>query len=161
VEKETMITCVFEDGGKGALRHVTTDAILELKDQILLVKRSPNLLEGGKWALPGGHLVRDENMHEGVRREIQEESGYSVSNLMLFMINSDPNRPREDRQNINLTFIAVPDIKTTNPDNEVSEAKWFQISSLPGEEEIAFDHHMVLSRYRQYREKQFNLPILI
>lgn len=156
-----MINCIFEDGGNGSLRHVTIDGIVEKDNKILLVKRASHLTEGGKWALPGGFLDRDESAEEGVRREILEESGYAVSKLVLFMIISYPDRPREDRQNVNLTFIAVPHDKATSHDKEVEEIRWFSLPQIPHKKAVAFDHYMIVSRYLSYRKSPIKLPILI
>jgi len=156
-----MITCTFEDGGTGSLRHVTTDCILEKDNKILLIKRAAHLSEGGKWGLPGGYLDRDEDMKTGVAREVMEEAGYKITNLILFLINSSPNRPREDRQNFNVTFIAEVGEKVSEPDHEVDDVQWYLVDALPSEEELAFDHHMILTRYLEYRKQKFALPILI
>jgi hypothetical protein len=72
-----MITCEFEDGGKGKLRHVTVNALVIKDDKILLGKRGTlangkPLDEAGKWSLLGGFMGRDENLEEGLRREIME-----------------------------------------------------------------------------------------
>lgn len=55
-----MITCTFEDGGRGKLRHAVVNAIILKENKILLVKRSPKITEGGKWGLVGGFMDRDE-----------------------------------------------------------------------------------------------------
>lgn len=156
-----MITCTFEDGGKGALRHVTLDCILEQDDKILLIKRAAHLSEGGKWGLPGGYLDRDEDVKSGVAREVLEETGHKASDLTFFLINSNPHRPREDRQNFNVSFIGKIGERVADFDHEVDEVQWFSVELLPKEEELAFDHYMILSRYLEYRKKKFTLPILI
>jgi 8-oxo-dGTP diphosphatase len=66
-----MITCIFEDGGKGSKRHVTVDGIIVKDNKILLVKRGDNVTNPNKYALPGGFLDRDETLKEGVKREVQ------------------------------------------------------------------------------------------
>jgi 8-oxo-dGTP diphosphatase len=156
-----MITCIFEDQGKGSLRHVTVDVILEQDNKLLLVKRAQHLSEGGKWALPGGFLDRNETVEQGARREIVEESGYKVENLTFFMLISHPDRPREDRQNVNLSFIADVGEQVQKPDAETEGVQWFGIASLPPTEDIAFDHSMIIKKYLEYRRNHFQLPILI
>lgn len=155
-----MISCTFENGGKGFLRHVTTGIIIRNnKDEILLIKRASHLIRGDKYALPGGYLDRDETAKEGAVREVIEETGLEVKDVQLFRINDNPNRPHEDRQNVDITFIA--DLKggkqQLNP--EVTEFKWVNKSSLPSKEEFAFDHDETLELYFKYRENPFSLPI--
>ena len=64
------------------------------------------ILESGKWGLIGGFLERDETLKQGLKREVLEESGWEINNLELLRINDNPKRPAEDRQNIDIIFIA-------------------------------------------------------
>lgn len=156
-----MITCTFEDKGTGSLRHVTVTGIAEKDNNILFIRRAPHLSEPNKWALPGGFFSRDEKVRDAVLREVLEESGYSTRDAILFLINSNPDRPREDRQNVDFSFIVTVGNKTGQPDNEVSDVRWFPIDNLPPEKEVAFDHYMLITKYIEYRKKKFSLPVLI
>jgi hypothetical protein len=50
-----MITCYFEDGNKALLRHTVVDVlVLNDKNELLMVKRTAKLVEGGKWGIIGG-----------------------------------------------------------------------------------------------------------
>lgn len=136
-----MINCAFENGGEGLLRHVVVDVLLIDGQKILLVKRVGKLLESGKWALPGGFLDRDETTKQGAIREVKEETGYEIQIIKLLRIVDDPDRPKEDRQNISFVYVAEPRVKTGVADQESSEMKWFDLDKLPLVEEIAFDHY--------------------
>ena len=159
-----MITCTFENNNKTSLRHITVNAIVVKNNKILLGKRATfngkPILESGKWGLLGGFFDRDENLTQAVIREVMEESGWEIENLKLFRINDNPNRPKEDRQNVDIIFIttAVKQIKTS--DEEVSKLQWFDLDKLPKKEEIAFDHGDSLELYKKYLGKKFLLPIL-
>ena len=98
---------------------------------MLLIKRASYLLEGNKYALAGGYLDRDENISQGVLREILEETGYECEIEQLFRINSDPNRKGEDRQNVDFTLVLKPLNQKGKPDKEVQEIKWFDFDNLP------------------------------
>lgn len=53
---------------------------LVVKDgKVLLLKEAPSL--GGMWELPGGGLDFGEDIHEGLRREIEEEMGIKVTKI--------------------------------------------------------------------------------
>ena len=133
------------------MRHVTVDALVfNQKEQILLIKRNMKLSEGGKWALPGGYADRDETLIEGAAREIMEETGWKVKNIELLRIVDSPNRPKEDRQNIAFFYTAEAVEKTGEPDWESDDVKWFDLSYLPTETEMAFDH---LENIRFYLEQ--------
>ena len=125
-----MITCTFENGHRASLRHVAVQAIVEKDESLLLVKRAQHLAEGGKWGLPGGFLDRDETLAEGVLRELREETGWEGRVLSLLRINSRPDRPHEDRQNIAVDFIIEPLDKRGEPDAESSDVQWIPINQV-------------------------------
>ncbi len=154
-----MITCKFEDGGDATLRHTVVDGILVKDNKVLLIRRAKNLIHGGKLALPGGYLDRNETIFDAVRREVKEETGYEIKNPKLFNIISDPSR-KEDRQNVAFVFIVEVGEQTGKPDKEVDGMAWYDLEKLPAKEETAFDHHEVLDLYKKYREKKFDLPIV-
>lgn len=159
-----MITCSFENGGKTSLRHVTVNAIVIKDNQVLLGKRGTYkgkpILEFGKWGLLGGFLGRDENLIQALKREVLEESGWEIDNLQLLRINDNPQRPQEDRQNVDVIFIAqaIKQVKTS--DEEVKELKWFGLDQLPPKEQIAFDHGEALDLYLKSCREKLKLPIL-
>src|SRR5438309_392191 len=98
-----MIICTFEHGNRASLRHITVGAIaLNEKSQVLLVKRAPQLSRGNNYTIPGGFLDRNETIQQAVLRELHEETGYQGSIKMLFRINDNPQRPNEDRQNVDM-----------------------------------------------------------
>lgn len=156
-----MLTCTFEDGGTGLLRHVVTHAIVEDKNRILLVKRAGNLLETGKWSLPSGFLNRDETVEKCVLRELKEETGVIGEIVSLFRINSNPNRPHEDRQNVAIEFIVKPLSGIGEGDDESSKIEWVSFDQLWPAEDFAFDHGETLELYKEYRKKPFDLPIIL
>src|SRR5215813_11004413 len=114
-----MIECTFESGSRASLRHVVVHAIVERDGALLLVRRAPHLSEGDKWGLPGGFLDRDETLSGGVLRELREETGWDGRVSALMRINSRPDRPHEDRQNVAFDFVITPLEKISEPDKRV------------------------------------------
>ena len=159
-----MITCYFENNNKAFLRHVTVNAIVIKNDQILLGKRGTlngkPISESGKWGLLGGFFNHKENLVQAVTREVMEESGWEIENLQLFRINDNPNRPHEDRQNVDFIFIANAVKKTKTSDEEVTKLQWFDLDKLPAKEVIAFDHGEAVELYKKYLKEKFPLPVL-
>lgn len=159
-----MITCIFENGNKSSLRHITVNAIVIKDSKVLLGKRGTvngkAMLESGKWGLLGGFFGRDENLVEAVKREVMEESGWEIDNLQLLRINDNSNRPKEDRQNVDIIFFAnaVQQVKTS--DEEVKELKWFDLNNLPQKDLFAFDHGEDLELYINYLKNKHTLPLL-
>lgn len=156
-----MINCTFEHGNKASLRHVVVHAIVEMNGKLLLVKRSHELLEGGKWSLPSGFLDRDETANEGILRELKEETGWEGEVTALFRINTNPNRPHEDRQNVPLTFIVKPIRRVGVPDRESTAVDWFAIEKLPPFDELAFDHGETIKLYLDHKNHPESWPLLV
>lgn len=154
-----MITCTFEKSYQAHLRHVVVHAIVEKDNEILLVKRAGDILETGKWGLPAGFLDRDETASQGILRELKEETGWEGEVISLFRINSNPNRPKEDRQNVAIDFLVKPLKKTGDPDHESSKVEWIPIDKLLPLEELAFDHGETIALYLEYRKVHFAIPI--
>ncbi len=147
-----MINCTFENGNKASLRHVIVDALVLKGNQILMVKRVGKLLEGGKWAIVGGFVDRDETCQQAVVREIREETGYEVSDVKLLKINDNPDRPHEDRQNVAFVYVCKAGDKEGEGDWESDEVKWFDLDKLPPKEEVAFDHFEDIEFYLKHKK---------
>lgn len=93
--------------------------------QILLAKRAVGQLEGGKWCLPGGYMERDETTVQTSKREVYEETGYEIIDVIFLKFNDNPDRPGEDRQNVNFLYLGIASKQTGTPDDESSEVRWF------------------------------------
>ena len=159
-ETQTMITCQFENGSKASLRHVVVHAIVERNGSLLLAKRTGNLLESGKWSIPSGFLDRDETAMQAVVRELREETGWEGEVLKLFRVNTNPERPHEDRQNVALDFIVKPIRLVGGRDKENSKVEWIPIEKLLPLKDFAFDHGESIRHYLKYRITPFPLPII-
>ncbi len=64
---------------------VGVGAILLRRDRILMAQRGKEPLKGW-WSLPGGALELGESLHDGVCREVREETGLEVVPLGVFEI---------------------------------------------------------------------------
>src|SRR5271167_3460088 len=52
-------------------------AVIIHQDRVLLVRRATEPLKG-EWSVPGGVLELGEKLHDGIRREVMEETGLDV-----------------------------------------------------------------------------------
>ena len=90
-----------------------------------------------------------------------EESGWNIDNIRLFRINDSPYRPREEeRQNVDIIFIADAVEKTGNSDEEVTHLSWFDLDKTPLMDQIAFDHGDSIEMYKRYLNEKFELPVI-
>lgn len=154
-----MITCYFTPGKKTYLRHTVVDIIAIKDNKVLLVKRSMKLVEGGKWAIPGGFMERDETIKEAAKREYFEETGWVIDNLNLLTVSDSLDPVKEERQNISFVFIANPIKKTGQPDWESTEIKWFDLNNLPSAKDTAFNHLEYIKIYQSFLDGKVKLPV--
>jgi len=61
---------------------VGVGAVIIDKDRVLLVRRGHAPMKG-EWSLPGGALEVGETLADGVKREVQEETGLEVEPLAM------------------------------------------------------------------------------
>ncbi len=100
----------------------------------------------GLWCLPCGYLDFSETTYDAVRRELWEETGINIKEILdndIHMLYTNPyvpyivvSDPGENRQNVSIThvFLLVPkeknyDLPQPNivnhvQDNEVADVKW-------------------------------------
>ncbi len=154
-----MIKCTFEHGGQADLRHVVVDAVMVQDHKILLTKRAERLREGGKWALPGGYMDRDETTIEAVMREVLEETGYTCTVEGLLTVLDKPARSGDDRQNVTFVFTVKPIAQLGKPDDEVTELAWFDLDTLPSTEQMAFDHLEIIWEWVKQNDEQLSAPL--
>jgi ADP-ribose pyrophosphatase YjhB (NUDIX family) len=156
-----VIRCAFENGSPAALRHVVLHAIVEKDGALLFVRRAERMLEGGKWGLPGGFLDRDETLAQGTLRELREETGWDGEVVALLRVNSRPERPGENRQNVAFEFLVKPLRLVGEPDDESSAVAWIPIGDLPPLDSLAFDHGETVAWYLQHRAGPLPPPLVI
>jgi ADP-ribose pyrophosphatase YjhB (NUDIX family) len=65
---------------------LSVSAMVWRDDEILLMRRSDN----GCWGLPGGFVELGESVSEAARREVEEETGWSIEIGRLIGVYSDP-----------------------------------------------------------------------
>lgn len=142
------------------------------KDNIfaLTERRSSTMMdEPNKLAIVSGYLDWDESGIEGITRELFEETGFDVrkykNNLVFdndqqpWFVNTDP---RENRQNVSMTYIFIYDFSKGFPkevesfqDSEIDEVKWMPIEQVFNtDNQWAFNHderiEMAVEKFQKY-----------
>ncbi len=134
---------------------VTTDAVIFAvegnKKYVLLIKRGRPPYEG-MWALPGGFLDYDEELEDGVKRELEEETGLTGIELKQLKAYGGVNRDPRHRT-ISVVFYGITGQRhEVRGMDDAAEAKWFPINDLPP---MAFDHEQILQdAIRELSKKQ-------
>ncbi len=146
---------VFNQGVLGYLEYVTkklstgpfvtVDAIIELPEGIVIIKRS-NPPFG--WALPGGFVDYGESLEDAVKREAKEETNLDLIAVKQFHTYSHPERdPRF--HTIGTVFIAQAKGKPKAGD-DAAGLKVIKLSEIE-KMEFAFDHKKILEDYLNSR----------
>lgn len=104
---------------------------LVIKNGKLLMGKRKSSHGDGQYASPGGHLEYMESFTEGVRREIREEAGIEVGNILLLTVSNL--RMHAPKQYVDLCFAA--DWKSGEPrvcePDKVERWDWFTLDELP------------------------------
>ena len=112
----------------------------ELK--VLLIKRKNNPYQGF-WALTGGALYNDEDLEEGLFREIKEKTGLTDIEVRLSNVFGKKDRSPVMRM-VAISYIGMVDIDKVNilkDTLKTSNAAWFTINYIPP---LAYDHNEII-----------------
>lgn len=127
--------------------------------KVLLIKRK-NEPYKDMWALPGGALYNNEDLENGLKRELKEKTGIENIKLSMFNVYGKLNRSPVFRM-VAIGYIGVIDsnrVKVLKETLKTSNADWFNIKNIP---ELAYDHNEILSdALETLKEKIFETDIL-
>lgn len=143
-------------GRKPVTPRLAVDIIIELNDQqqrpIVLIERK-NPPPG--WAIPGGFVDVGETVEQAAVREAREETCLDVELKVLLGCYSNPAR---DQRGHTATLVYVAE-STGIPkaEDDAKNVQVVDITNLPGN--LAFDHDLVLSDYRAWRESGVVAPL--
>ena len=109
--------------------RIVLTGILRDKDLFLVVKRNENdNLYPGSWEFPGGHLEKGETLKDGLKRELEEEIGFTenFNPIITHYFDELKERNNELIHDLELDFIinvdsSKMDIKLSD---EHSDYKW-------------------------------------
>ena len=140
-------------------------AITKGGTKVLITKRSKTMMdEPGKFSLPCGYLDWDETRHEGMMREVYEETSFYMPDneeYLVFDNNKQPiivkDKPTDHRQNISNIYLNVYDF-TNEPKafpsdidtftcKEVEVVQWADMDVFLGtheDYEWAFEHNKTI-----------------
>ena len=125
---------------------LTADIVLfgfrpEKKLAVLLIKRGNEPFKG-KWALPGGFVERDEELINGAKREMLEETNVDLKSINQVGVYSKPTRDPRGRV-VSVAYYAIVSRKSVDvkAGDDAHEAKWYSVTKLP---DLAFDHKTII-----------------
>lgn len=112
-------------------RHSVSVAAVVVDDdgRVLVIKRRDN----GAWQLPGGVLELGETIHDGLRREVREETGVEVEPVRLTGVYKNMTLGV-----VALVFRARPVAGTPGPTDEAADVAWWTGEQVQREMTEAF-----------------------
>jgi len=122
------------------VRALTTDAVIVLDGDILLLERNHPPFEGS-WVLPGGLVEPNETARQACVREAKEEVGLDITIEDFVGLYDDPER--DERGNVSAAYRCSPsDDATPTPREEARQVQTFDPTELP---KTGFDHAQIIS----------------
>lgn len=84
-----------EQAKKEGVTHLSTGVAIFREGRLLLVRRAPADYLGGKYELPGGGVDEGEDFTEAVCREVREETGLEVYEILAVYAGGDYSTPKK------------------------------------------------------------------
>jgi 8-oxo-dGTP diphosphatase len=129
---------------------VTVDlVVLTVRDQalkVLAIQRGEPPFQG-RWALPGGFVLPDENLDHGAARELAEETGLAPGTVHLEQLASYGEPGRDPRMlTVSVAYLGLaPDLPTPKAGDDAAAAEWLPVERLlKPRSTLAFDHAVIL-----------------
>lgn len=130
----------------GIIENLSTDTVIfgyeNYKLKILLIERK-NDPSKGMYALPGGFVLKNEELEQAAERVLMEHTG--MENVYLEQVHTFGELGRfPNKRVITIAYFAL--VKTEDysliPGVEVSKANWFAVTQMP---ELPFDHQRIFN----------------
>ena len=102
------------------------------RNRVLLIRRGHEPLKG-EWSIPGGLVELGEELADGVRRELKEETGLEVEPLEVLTVFD---RITRDGDRVRYHYVIVDYVcrrrgGRLQPDSDVDDARWVRREDLP------------------------------
>jgi ADP-ribose pyrophosphatase YjhB (NUDIX family) len=105
---------------------VGVGAVIIRGDRVLLVRRATEPLKG-EWSVPGGMLELGEKLHDGIRREVLEETGLEVEPADVLDVFDSIFRDEQGRTQYHyvlIDYLCRSVSGETKAGSDVSEVRW-------------------------------------
>lgn len=104
--------------------------IIDSSGKVLIVKRSKADLYGNMWDVPWGKLEQEDSLFEAIAREIKEETGLELTNIISIITSSKFSGSMSDRPFIFRNIYLCKAEGHIKLSDEHSEYKWVDPQEL-------------------------------
>lgn len=111
--------------------------------EILLIKRGINPFTG-QWALPGGFILKEEELDNGAKRILYETT--SVNKIFMKQVAAFGGLHRyPDRRVFTIAYFALisPENYALHPGLDIRDVQWVKLSEIP---KLPFDHNKIIEK---------------
>jgi ADP-ribose pyrophosphatase YjhB (NUDIX family) len=135
--------------------NIAVKAFIVEKGHLLILRRSHNVSHmKGIWEIPGGRLNEDEDIIQGLKREVKEETNLDIEVKNPLSVKQFI---REDGQDIvMITFLAHAKTDSLKISDEHLEHKWVDLDKEELEIERYFDDGFYMKEVNEYRNYFIN-----
>ncbi len=103
--------------------------ILDQQGHILMVRRAQGIDYAGLWCIPCGYVEYEEDVRDGVMREVKEETGLDILPGEVFAVHSNFHNPRQHTVGIWFCCTVTGGIPAAGDDAD--EVGWFSANNIP------------------------------
>jgi 8-oxo-dGTP diphosphatase len=164
----------FFQGHQKYLRHISIDCVIfgfhENKLKVLLLRAK----YAGKWALPGGFILKEEHMDQAAMRILKDRTGLIEIFMEQFYVFGEPFRSTKEinqqylnnvglkgekswmfERFITIGYYALVDYTKVTPVPDILSEKceWFDVSKVP---EMILDHDQIFRTALKHLRKEVN-----
>ena len=130
---------------------VTVDAVVRIRDEVLLIRRG-RAPGKGLLAVPGGFIEQRETAYQSAVRELQEETGFHLLPSEMehafqgMRVFDHPDRSQRGRVITHAFYFDLGDrmLPEIAGSDDAAEARWVDIAELPSLEDQFHDDHFHL-----------------
>ena len=128
-------------------------AIIRKDDQLLVVNNQSG--QGNRWSLPGGQIESGETLEQALRREVEEETGLTVTSSSFAFLTENFMPTHQAHSLVTYFDCQVSGtLEPNDPDEEIVETKWIDQTEL-AKYITSEDVRLPLSAYLEEQHKGY------
>ena len=100
--------------------RVLIKGLITNRGDVLLLKKNEDKMDGGTWQMPGGHLEHDEALEDGMKRQIEAETGLSIETHQIV----DALSFSDEEDSVQILYHCEADKRDQELKDKLKEIEW-------------------------------------